>query len=398
MDYSLCMIFRRANEGLAHKPAPTRVAVFGAGPIGLEAAIAAKVTGYDVTVYEAGAPGEFVGRWGHIRMFTPFGLNSSARGKQTIRHDNPKVELPDDADLLTGKEYREEYLVPLAESSTLSGCIKTKQSAVTVGRVGWRKTDPADPRKPLPPFRMLIRDGNTNTERFETADLIFDCTGTFARPNWVGDGGIPAAGELAARPQVSFWPEEILGSKKANYAGKSVVVIGGGYSAATAVCDLMTLAEQNQATWVIWLTNGPKAQPLPRFTNDPFKERDKLAVKANALALRCDGNLEYHAQTFVEELVSHGPDKGFRVAGRVAGKPMSWDVERVIALVGYRPDLSLSQELRVAETTGDASTGEPGYYLLGAKAKGRDSGFLIRDGIEQVNALIQGLKAHSQAA
>lgn len=392
------MIFRRANEGTGQKPAPARVAVFGAGPIGLEAALVAKSAGCDVTVFEAGAPGEFVGRWGHVRMFTPFGLNASEPGKQAIRHDNPKAALPGDADLLSGREYREKYLVPLAESSALAGHIKSKHTVVTVGRVGWRKTDPADPKKPLPPFRMLIRDGTTNSERFETADLIFDCTGTFARPNWVGDGGIPAAGELAARPQVAFWPEDILGAKKAHYAGKSVVVIGGGYSAATAVCDLMTLAEENQATWVIWLTNGPKAQPLPRIAGDPFKERDKLAVKANALALRCDGNLEYHAQTFVEELVSHGPDKGFRVAGRVAGRPMNWDVERVIALVGYRPDLSLSQELRVAEPSGDAVSGEPGYYLFGAKAKGRDSGFLIRDGIEQVQAVVRGLTIRSHAA
>ena len=385
------MIFRRADAPSA-KPIPLRIAVLGAGPIGLEAALAAKAAGFEVVVYEAGVPGEYVGRWGHVRMFTPFGLNSSDLGKQAIKLDKPKVELPGENELLTGKEYREQYLVPVAESSTLAGVIKAKHSVVTIGRVGWKKTDTPDQKKPLPPFRMLVRDGNTNQERFETADRILDCTGTFARPNWVGDGGIPAAGELAARPQVSFWPEDILGAKKGHYAGKSVAVIGGGYSAATAICDLMTLAESQQATWVVWLTNGPKAQPLPRYVNDPFKERDKLAVKANGLALRCDGNLEYHAQSYVEELISHGPEKGFRVAGRVAGRPLNWDVERVIALVGYRPDTSVSQELRVGEPTGEVATGEPGYFILGAKSMGRDSGFLIRDGLAHVHRVVPGLR------
>ncbi|MFO0938508.1 MAG: FAD-dependent oxidoreductase [Gemmataceae bacterium] len=392
------MIFRRATDGSTLKPLLQKVAILGGGPVGLEAALTAKSAGYDVTVYESGAPGEFVGRWGHIRMFTPFGMNTTANGKQAIKLDHPKTEFPADTDILTGKEYREKYLIPLAESSTLEGVVKSKQSAVTIGRVGWRKTDLIDPKKPLPAFRLLIRDGATNQERFETADLVFDCTGTFARPNWIGDGGIPAAGELAARPQISFWPEEILGAKKAHYAGKSVVVIGGGYSAATAVCDLMTLAESQQATWVIWLTNGPKAQPLPRYPNDPYKERDKLAVRANALALRCDGNLEYHAQTFIEELISHGPDKGFRVAGRVAGRPRNWDIERVIALVGYRPDPSVCQELRVGDPNGNPFTGEPGYFILGAKSKGRDSGFLIREGIEQINSVMASLGSKAKAA
>jgi thioredoxin reductase len=388
------MLFRRpASVAPKWNPPPLRVAVIGAGPVGLEAALEAKSAGFDATVFESGAVGEFVARWGHVKMFTPFGLNVSPAGKQAIKLDHPKRDLPADTDLLSGKEYRDAYLVPLAESSTLAGCLKLKHSVVTVGRVGWRKTDAIDQRLPLPTFRMLVRDLATNQERFETADAIFDCTGTYARPNWVGDGGIPAAGELAARPQVAFWLDDILGAKKAHYAGKSVAVVGGGYSAATAVCDLMTLAETQQATWVVWLTNGPKTQPLPRIANDPFKERDRLAVRANGLAMRCDGNLEYHAQAFVDELISHGPDKGFRIAARVAGKAMSWDVERVIAHVGYRPDHSLAQELRVAESAGDIATGEPNYFVLGAKSKGRDSAFLIRDGLVQAKRAVAMLSA-----
>ncbi len=35
--------------------------------------------------------------------------------------------------------------------------------------------------------------------------------------------------------------------------------------------------------------------------------------------------LEFHPQTVLDEVVSHGPDRGFRVAGRTNGKVVSWD-------------------------------------------------------------------------
>jgi thioredoxin reductase len=358
--------------------------VLGAGPVGLEAALYARSLGLPVAVYEQGPPAAHVERWGFVRMFTPFGLNATPLGRQAILRDAPARELPADADPLTGREFRDGYLVPLAESSALRDCVKAQTRVVAVGRVGWRKTEPTDPRKPLPPFRLLLRDAK-GAESFETADVVLDCTGTFGRPNWVGDGGIPAAGELAARQHLAYWPDDVRGARRGHYAGKSIVLIGGGYSAATAVCELAALAEADQATWVIWLTHGPRGQqPLPRVASDPLRERDRLATRANQLASRCDGNLEFHAQAQVEELVCHGPDQGFRVAARVGGRPMTWDVERVVAHVGYRPDLSLCSELRVEEPAGRIETSEPGYFVLGAKARGRDSNFLLRDGHDQI--------------
>lgn len=360
-----------------------RVAVLGAGPIGLEAALHARSLGHEVSIYEQGQPGEHVNRWGHVKMFSPFGWNSTELGRKTLS------TAPDDAALLTGREYREAYLAPLAE--TLKACLHPQTTVLTIGRVGWRKTD--DSKKPLPPFRLLLRNAQ-NQERFETADVILDCTGTYSRPNWAGDGGIPAAGEIASRPQIMYWNDDILGAKKTHYAGKSIILIGDGYSAATSIAALATLAEEHQSTWVFWLSHGPKGAPLPRIANDPLRERDRLAAKANSLACRCDGNLEFHANTLVEEIVAHGPDKGFRVAGHRNGEPVNWEVDRVIANVGYRPDLTLCQELRV----GESFTGEPGYHVLGAKSRGRDGGFLLRDGHEQIRKVFQSFSTDRKAA
>jgi hypothetical protein len=253
-----------------------------------------------------------------------------------------------------------------------------------------KKSEPDDGKRP---FRLLVREAS-GVERIEIADVVLDCTGTYVTPNWLGDGGIPAVGELAARPHIAHGLEDILCERRDPYAGRSIVLVGDGYSAATTICGLAALAADHPDTWVFWLTRGPRGQPLPRIANDPFKERDRLAVKANSLATRCDGNLEFHPQTSLDEVVFHGPDRGFRVAGQSNGRPVSWDVERVIGAVGYRADLRISTGLRIEEPSGRGETREPGYFILGSKSHGRDSAFLLRDGFEQIRQVFATLTAN----
>src|SRR6266516_3622055 len=67
---------------------PARLAILGAGPIGLEAALYARFLGYEVVVYERGDIAASVREWGHVRMFTPFQMNRTTLGLAAIRaHD-----------------------------------------------------------------------------------------------------------------------------------------------------------------------------------------------------------------------------------------------------------------------------------------------------------------------
>jgi thioredoxin reductase len=391
---------------------PPRVAVLGAGPVGLEAGLYAAALGLPVTVFDSGRVGEHLRQWGHVKMFTPFGMNSTPLGRTRLQAEHPGDDLPADNALLTGREYVAAYLEPLADTPALRNNLRLQTRVVAVGRQGvLKEEDPGSATRGKQPFRLLLR-GEKGAERVEEADVVLDCTGTYGKPRWLGDGGIPAAGEIAARPQIAGGLEDVLRDRRDHYADRTTLVIGSGYSAATTVCNLAALAERHAGTWVIWLARATRTQPIRRFGGDTLRERDQLAVRANTLATRADGCVEFHPGAVVDAVEFRGPDRGFAVRGRRAGKAMSWEADRIVANVGFSPDADLYRELQLhecyaslgpmklaaallAHAGGDCLTvpaqgaaalrnPEPNFFVLGAKSYGRNSNFLLRAGFEQV--------------
>src|SRR5947199_2729062 len=114
---------------MAQPPAP-RIAVLGAGPVGLEAALYARALGLPVTIYERGRIAEHVQRWGHVTLFSPFGMNSTPLGRAALRAENPKHELPGDGDYVTGRDHVAAYLEPLAMTGQLIECLKLEARVV----------------------------------------------------------------------------------------------------------------------------------------------------------------------------------------------------------------------------------------------------------------------------
>lgn len=389
---------------------PTRIAILGAGPVGLEAALYAATLKLPVTVYERGQVGAHLRQWGFVRLFSPFGMNTTRLGLAAIHHESPRHTFPGDQDCVTGQEHLKAYLEPLANTPALRESIRTGQEIVQVGRRGFLKTDsPGNARSGQQPFLLLVRDAQ-GKERIEEADIVLDCTGTYGRHRWMGEGGLPAPGERQAASVLAYGLEDVRGEKKKAYAGRNILVVGGGYSAATTVRDLAALAHDEPATWVVWAARCGGTQPIRRFVNDPLPERDRLAQRANMLATRPEGNVEFRNQTVIETL--EPINNGVRVTGRTGSKKTTWEVERVIANVGYGPDDDLYRELQVhqcyatqgpmglaaallKQAGGDClaippqganvlRTTEPGFFILGAKSYGRNAHFLLRTGFEQV--------------
>src|ERR1700680_643574 len=120
---------------------PPRIAVLGAGPTGLEAALYAAALQLPFTVYEAGRAGEYLHRWGHVRLFTPFGMNSTPLGRAAIRDEARGHEFPADSVCTTGREHLAAYVEPLAKTALLRDCLRTDTQVLHVGRRGLLKDD-----------------------------------------------------------------------------------------------------------------------------------------------------------------------------------------------------------------------------------------------------------------
>src|SRR5439155_21546390 len=131
------------------------------------------------------------------------------------------------------------------------------------------------------PFRLLVRDQG-GRENFLHAFSVIDASGVYGQPNWAGDGGIPARGELYLAPQMSYHVDDVLGLRRQRYAGKCTLVIGGGASAATVVGDLVRLAAEAPGTTVTWVTREPAEALYADLPGDPLPHRRELYAQARA--------------------------------------------------------------------------------------------------------------------
>ena len=197
---------------------PARIAVLGAGPIGLEAALYARYLGYDVDIYERGRVAEHMLQWGHVRLFTPFGANSSPLGAAAIKNQDEASKQPNADELLTGREMAERYYIPLSNSDLLVDHLHLRTEVLAIGRGELLKGDMAGEGRAFAEFRLLVRDAGSADvagRRIASADVVIDATGTFSGHNWLGEGGIPAIGELIAAPHIDYGMPDILGHDRA---------------------------------------------------------------------------------------------------------------------------------------------------------------------------------------
>ena len=391
-----------------------RIAVLGAGPIGLEAALYGRYLGYDVAVFEKGTVANNVRRWEHVKMFSPFAANRSALGVAAMQAHYEDLCLPDDNALLSGGEYVEAYLAPLAKTDLLAGCVHEHVEVQRVARDGIIKTDTENLDRSDFTFRVLLR--TSEGEDVVEADYVIDTTGVFDQPTALGHGGLPAIGELdlATSPSIFRHVPDVLGSERSYFENKRVLVVGNGYSAATCIVALKALQQQaaeTQTTWVV-RREAESDGPLPVQEADPLSERRQLVQAANAAVRDAAAGIVLADQTSVLEL-SRNSDESFLVTlgGKLSGQ---YNFDTIVALTGYRPDTAVFSELQielckateatramgkwmtnlgaidaVEQTLPGADvlqTGEAQFFILGSKSFGRNSNFLLSLGLEQIRA------------
>jgi thioredoxin reductase len=393
------------------------VAVIGAGPVGLAAAAHLITRQIPVKVYETGDTiAANVRDWGHVRLFSPWSFNIDQAAKAILKQ-NGWQEPPGDA-LPTGSDLYETYLRPLADTPEMRAVIEISATVRAISREGVNKVTTRG--RENSPFSLVVQNGSTRVDR---AYAVIDASGTWQDQNPLGASGLQAIGETAAGAFIAYGIPDVLGANRATYAGKRILVIGGGHSAANALLDLAQLADADGRIQLIWATRGTNlARVFGGGDADRLPARGKLGIDLKSLVERKRVNL---VTGFAADRVDER-NGAITVAGRTAdGATTLGPFDQIIVATGQRPDLAMTRELRLdldpwlecpkalgpsidpnlhscgsvpPHGYNELAHPEPGYFAVGMKSYGRAPTFLMATGYEQVRSVTAFLAGDLEAA
>lgn len=234
---------------------PKRLAIIGAGPAGLEAALYAIKLGYQVTVFEKNKNySQSILQRSNQALFASWKMILSPLGIKVVKFENPAWHIPEIEGFPDFFSYVSAYLQPIAESKVLKEVIKYGKRVVTVGREDIGKTDLIGDRgRNDHPFRLLVEDESGN-EQFWTSDIVIDASGVHDFPNALGQGGIYALNERAIAHEIPYVAQIDGKWINTHCANKKILLVGEqleGIETARHIISLMKKAPQTQLIWSI---------------------------------------------------------------------------------------------------------------------------------------------------
>ncbi len=393
--------------------------VIGAGPVGLAAAAHAVDRGLPVVVLESGpGAGAAVAEWGHVRLFSAWRELVDPAARRLLEADGWDAPAPDAYP--TGSEWVAAYLRPLADLLAAHGGAEVRYDARVVG-VGRSGRDLlVDSGRARDPFAVHV-ETPAGRERV-LASAVVDASGTWRRPNPLGADGYPALGEVEHADRIVHGTPDFADPRvAARYAGKHVALAGKGASAQGALVGLTRLAQDHPGTRVTWLLRRPSVgDAFGGGDNDQLEERGRLGQAAREAA---SAGVVSQVTRFRTAAVHEQADGRLTL---VSGDGQRVDdVDEVVVVTGFRPDLSFLSEVRLDldpalgsprvladqihpdhHSCGDVAPHghrelaqpEPGLYLVGMKSYGRAPSFLAMTGFEQVRSVVAAIDGDLEAA
>jgi thioredoxin reductase len=410
---------RVTHQGTESQPssaATLPIAVIGAGPIGLVAAAHLVAKGETPLVLEAGdAVGASIRQWAHVRLFSPWKYLIDPVAKQML--DATGWAEPDGERLPTGGELVERFIEPLAALPEIAPHLRLGHRVIGVARRGVDKAKTAD--RDAAPFELIVRTANGRTTR-SLARAVIDASGTWHTPNPLGAGGIAAEGETEHADRIRYGIPDVLSRDRERYAGRRTLVVGSGHSAFNAILDLVTLAEQAPGTEVIWAVRRQDVGLMfGGGRKDALEARGALGTRLRELV---DAGKVRFVTGFRAERISSA--EGALVVEGDDGVCLG-PVDEIVVTTGFRPDLSLTRELRLKldpwleapeqlaplidpnlhscgtvypHGAAELAHPEKDYYVVGMKSYGRAPTFLLLTGYEQVRSVVCALTGDEEGA
>ncbi|MFI6211378.1 FAD-dependent oxidoreductase [Nocardia brasiliensis] len=393
------------------------VVVVGAGPIGLAAAAELRQRGLTTLVFERGqSAGAAVAEWNHVRLFSRWSELIAPAARRLL--ESTGWVAPQEDSYPTGRQWSGDYLVPLAKTLG-DDVVHLGVEVVGVARRGRDRV--VDAGRDSEPLSVRVRHADGREQRVP-ARAVIDASGTFGSPNPLGGDGLTALGETAAAEQISYRvPDLDEEAVRARHAGKHTVIAGSGHSALSAIVALAGLAKGAPGTRISWvLRRGEVGNAFGGGAADQLPARGALGLRAKAAM--DDGLLE--AVTGFRTAAVETAADGQLVLISEAGTRLE-GVDRVVALTGFRPELSWLSQIRLhldpvleapvqlaplidpnVHSCGTVyphgvkklSHPEPGFYLVGMKSYGRAPTFLALTGYEQVRSIAAELAGDHESA
>ncbi|UGQ48582.1 NAD(P)-binding domain-containing protein [Massilia endophytica] len=395
------------------------VAVLGGGPVGLAAAAHLIERGMTPLIFEAAdSVAGNLASYEQVRLFSPWQYNVDRAARKLL--EAAGWHMPPADDLPTAGELRQRYLEPLAKLPQFAEHLKLGHRVTEVARLGFDKVKTRG-REQAP---FVIRTHTRQGEREYFVSAVLDATGTWSHPNPLGANGLPAQGEQQFADRIDYGMPDITGRERQRYAGKRVLVVGAGHSAAGTLLALAQLADEAPGTVIVWAIRGNSpAKTFGGGEADGLPARGQVGLRLQALHRA--GRLEIHTNFLIRSITE--VDGQLRIVGEnVAGDARFIDgIDRIVASTGARPDLAITRELRVRHDPWLESTDalaplidpnehscgtvrphghrelahpEIGYYAVGAKSYGRAPNFLMATGYEQVRSVVAALAGDLKAA
>ncbi len=393
------------------------VAVIGSGPAGLAAAAHLHSRGMPFTVFEAAATlAHSLEKVRHVRLFSPWRYNIDKVSAAILAAEGWRAP-PEDA-LPTAGEVVDKFLVPLAATAGIAPHIRLSSRVVAISRATHDKVKTAG--REDAPFVLHVERAGAIEEHFASA--VIDASGTWSQPNPIGANGLPASGERENATRIAYGMPDFHGRDRIRYAGKRVLVVGAGHSAAGNLIALASLAERVPGTRIVWAVRG---NDLTRLfgggAKDGLPARGELGSRLRDLAQR--GQLELHYGFRIRSIVAGS--RGLSIRSEDPTQPAITEIDEIVAATGSRPDLGITRELRVRldpwlESTEqlaplidpnlhscgtvrphghrELAHPEKGFYAIGAKSYGRAPNFLMATGFEQARSVVAALAGDMQAA
>jgi thioredoxin reductase len=402
---------RSEASGSADELTALPVVVIGAGPVGLAAAAQLRERGLAFQLLEAGAgPAAAVRSWGHVRLFSPWRFNIDAAAARLLT--GAGWVRPADDQLPTGAQLAADYLQPLADLPEIKPHVRYGARVVAITRLGLDRIRTAG--RVAAPFLVRLADGEDILAR-----AVIDATGTWGTPNVLGGSGIPAHGEAEAAAFVESALPDVLGRDRERFAGRHILVVGAGHSAANTLLALAELAEQVPGTRVTWAIRA--TDPARSYGG---QSADALPARG-ALGSRLRAHVESGAITllggFGVQRVTARPDGTVEVSDGTR----TVTADRIVSATGFRPDHSIAAELRLdldpvlgstralaplidpnehscgtvpPHGVDELAHPEPGFFAIGVKSYGRAPTFLLATGYEQARSVAAALAGDWAAA